>query len=63
MIVLDASVVVELLTNGPAAASIKDDLEERADSFKVLSALRCLRRERTWERKYWRNSPTFPWNA
>lgn len=33
MIVLDASVVVELLTNGSLADSIRNDLAGRADSF------------------------------
>jgi len=35
MIVLDASVVVELLTNGPLAASIRNDLAASNDSFVV----------------------------
>ena len=50
MIVLDASVVVELLTNGPLAASLRRDLAGRSDSFivphlldvEVVSALRKL---------------------
>jgi predicted nucleic acid-binding protein len=50
MIVLDASVVVELLTNGPLADSIESDLARRDDSFiaphlldvEVVSALRSL---------------------
>jgi len=50
MIVLDASVVVELLTNGALADSIRRDLYERDESFivphlidvEVLSALRRL---------------------
>ena len=50
MIVLDASVVVELLTNGTLADSLKRDLFGRADSFitphlldvEVASALRNL---------------------
>jgi predicted nucleic acid-binding protein len=50
MIVLDASVVVEILTNGPLAASISRDLAGRNDSFlvphlldiEVASALRRL---------------------
>ncbi len=50
MIVLDASVVVELLTNGALADSIRDELAGRSESFlvphlidiEVLSALRRL---------------------
>lgn len=50
MIVLDASVVVELLTNGRLADSIRRDLAERDESFitphlldvEVASALRKL---------------------
>lgn len=50
MIVLDASVVVELLTNGPLADSLRRDLAGRSDSFivphlldvEVVSALRNL---------------------
>jgi len=50
MIVLDASVVVELLTNGPLADSISRDLAGHNDSFivphlvdvEVMSALRKL---------------------
>jgi len=50
MIVLDASVVVELLTNGPLAHSIGRDLAGRSDSFivphlldvEVVSAFRKL---------------------
>ena len=50
MIVLDASVVVELLTNGPLADSIRNDLFRRDESVivphlidvEVLSALRRL---------------------
>lgn len=50
MIVLDASVVVELLTNGPLAESLRRDLAGRSDSFivpslldvEVVSALRRL---------------------
>ncbi len=50
MIVLDASVVVELLTNGPLADSLGRDLAGRAGSFivphlldvEVVSALRGL---------------------
>jgi predicted nucleic acid-binding protein len=50
VIVLDASVVVELLTNGPVATSIVDDLAQRDDAFivphlldvEVASALRRL---------------------
>jgi predicted nucleic acid-binding protein len=50
MIVLDASVVVELLTNGPLADSIRSDLSRRDVSFivphlidvEVMSALRKL---------------------
>lgn len=50
MIVLDASVVVELLTNGPLADSLRRDLGTRSDSFlvphlldvEVASALRKL---------------------
>lgn len=50
MIVLDASVVVELLTNGKLAASIRRDLASRTDAFiaphlldiEVTSALRSL---------------------
>ena len=50
MIVLDASVVVELLTNGRLAGSLRRDLAGRSDSFivphlldvEVVSALRKL---------------------
>src|ERR1019366_1350243 len=50
MIVLDASVVVELLTNGALADSIRSDLSGRAESFivphlidvEVVSAIRRL---------------------
>jgi predicted nucleic acid-binding protein len=50
MIVLDASVVVELLTNGALATSIRNDLSRRDESFvvphlidvEVVSALRRL---------------------
>jgi predicted nucleic acid-binding protein len=50
VIVLDASVVVELLTNGPLADSVRRDLAGRNDSFivphlldvEVMSALRSL---------------------
>lgn len=50
MIVLDASVVVELLMNGPLSESLRRDLAGRRDSFlvphlldvEVLSALRSL---------------------
>ncbi len=50
MIVLDASVVVELLTNGAMADSLRRDLAGRSDSFivphlldvEVASALRSL---------------------
>lgn len=50
MIVLDASVVVELLTNGPLAETIRNDLAARDDSFlvphlidvEVVSAFRGL---------------------
>ena len=50
MIVLDASVVVELLTNGALADSIRSDLSERDESFvvphlidvEVISAIRRL---------------------
>ena len=50
MIVLDASVVVELLTNGALAASIRNDLSRRNESFivphlidvEVISAIRRL---------------------
>jgi predicted nucleic acid-binding protein len=50
VIVLDASVVVELLTNGPLADSVRRDLAGRSDSFivphlldvEVMSALRSL---------------------
>ena len=50
MIVLDASVVVELLTNGVLADSIRNDLSGRNESFiaphlidvEVMSALRGL---------------------
>ncbi|MBZ5626984.1 MAG: type II toxin-antitoxin system VapC family toxin [Acidobacteriia bacterium] len=50
MIVLDASVVVELLTNGALAGSLRRDLAGRSDSFlvphlldvEVVSALRRL---------------------
>ena len=50
MIVLDASVVVELLTNGPLAEALRRDLAERDEPFivphlldiEVVSALRKL---------------------
>ncbi|MGI8741967.1 MAG: hypothetical protein ACR2NN_05250 [Bryobacteraceae bacterium] len=50
MIVLDASVVVELLTNGALADSLRQDLAGRDDSFivphlldiEVVSAVRGL---------------------
>jgi predicted nucleic acid-binding protein len=50
MIVLDASVVVELLTNGPLADSLRQDLAGRSDSFvsphlldiEVVSAIKRL---------------------
>jgi predicted nucleic acid-binding protein len=50
MIVLDASVVVELLTNGPLADSVRRDLAERSERFivphlldvEVVNALRGL---------------------
>lgn len=50
MIVLDASVVVELLTNGPLADSLRRDLADNNDTFiaphlldiEVVSALRKL---------------------
>jgi predicted nucleic acid-binding protein len=50
VIVLDASVVVELLTNGPLADSLRRELAGRSDSFivphlldiEVVSALRKL---------------------
>ncbi len=50
MIVLDASVVVELLTNGRLAGAVRRDLERRTDSYivphlldiEVVSALRRL---------------------
>lgn len=50
MIVLDASVIVELLTNGALADSIRRDLAERNESFiaphlldvEVVSAFRSL---------------------
>ena len=50
MIVLDASVVVELLTNGPLADALQDDLAERDESVivphildvEVASALRSM---------------------
>ncbi len=50
MIVLDASVVVELLTNGPLANSVRRGLAERSGPFivphlldvEVVSALRSL---------------------
>ena len=50
MIVLDASVVVELLTNGPLAECLRHDLAESGDSFiaphlldvEVVSAIRSL---------------------
>ncbi|MFN0168374.1 MAG: type II toxin-antitoxin system VapC family toxin [Bryobacteraceae bacterium] len=50
MIVLDASVVVELLTNGPLADSLRHDLAGRNESFiaphlldvEVVSAIRNL---------------------
>ncbi len=50
MIVLDASIVVELITNGPLADSLRLDLAARDESFivphlldiEVVSALRSL---------------------
>jgi len=50
MIVLDASIVVELLTNGPLADAIRHDLAERDELFivphlldiEVMSAIRRL---------------------
>jgi predicted nucleic acid-binding protein len=50
VIVLDASIVVELLTNGPLADSLRHGLAERDDAFivphlldiEVASALRAL---------------------
>lgn len=50
MIVLDASVVVELLANGPLAGSLRRDLARRAESLivphlldiEVVNALRAL---------------------
>jgi predicted nucleic acid-binding protein len=50
MIVLDASVVVELLTNGPLSDSLRRDLEGRREAFivphlldiEVVSAVRNL---------------------
>ena len=50
MIVLDASAVVELLTNGPLANSLRRDLAGRSEPFivphlldvEVVSALRGL---------------------
>ena len=50
MIVLDASVVVELLTNGPLADTLRHDLAGRGDSFiaphlldvEVVSVIRNL---------------------
>jgi predicted nucleic acid-binding protein len=50
VIVLDASAVVELLTNGPLAGRLRDDLASRSDSIavphlldvEVVSALRSL---------------------
>lgn len=50
MIVLDASAVVELVTNGPLAESLRHDLASREDTFiaphlldiEVLSALRNM---------------------
>jgi predicted nucleic acid-binding protein len=50
VIVLDASVVVELLTNGPLADSVRRDLAERSEVFivphlldvEVVNALRGL---------------------
>ena len=50
MIVLDASVVVELLTNGPLAESLRTNLAEQNDSFiaphlldvEVVSAIRSI---------------------
>jgi predicted nucleic acid-binding protein len=50
MIVLDASVVVELLTNGPLADSLRNDLAGRDESYivphlldvEVVSAIRRL---------------------
>jgi predicted nucleic acid-binding protein len=54
MIVLDASIVVELLTNGPLAEELRDELSDQAGSFitphlldvEVVSALRRLTRGR-----------------
>lgn len=54
MIVLDASIVVELLTNGPLAEGLREELADRADAFiaphlldvEVLSALRRMTRDR-----------------
>ena len=50
MIVLDAAIVVELLTGGPLSGSLRQDLARRADSFivpqlldaEVVSAIRGL---------------------
>lgn len=50
MIVLDASIVVELLTNGPLADDVRHDLAERGEPFivphlldiEVVSAIRRL---------------------
>jgi predicted nucleic acid-binding protein len=50
VIVLDASVVVELLTNGPLAGSLRHDVARRSDTFiaphlldvEVVSAIRNL---------------------
>ncbi|MDQ6759168.1 MAG: type II toxin-antitoxin system VapC family toxin [Acidobacteriota bacterium] len=50
MIVLDASIVVELLIDGPLASSLRDELAEKHESFivphlldiEVLSAIRNL---------------------
>ena len=49
MIVLDASVVLELLINGPLADSIRNNLASRSDSFLVphlidIEALSAFRR-------------------
>src|ERR1035438_6147977 len=46
MIVLDASVVVELLTNGALADSIRRDLSGRDESFIVPHFDRCRSDER-----------------
>jgi predicted nucleic acid-binding protein len=54
MIVLDASIVVELLTNGPLADQLRDELSDQPETFitphlldvEVVSALRRLTRGR-----------------